>query len=323
MTRGMHIVFAGTPDFATVPLAALLDAGFVIRAVLTQPDRPAGRGRKLQGGSVKQLASRHGLPVYQPESLKDPGIQRVLRALSPDLMVVVAYGLMLPSAVLEIPRFGCVNIHASLLPRWRGAAPIQRALLAGDGETGVTIIQMDRGLDTGKVLQRISCPITREDTAASLHGKLAKLGAQALLEVIDRIEHGTLEAIPQDESRACYAVKIDKAEAELDWAQPALELERKVRAFNPWPVACTRLPPHGRLRVWRARALAAETGVAPAAGTLLRAGRDGIDVAAGAGILRLLEVQLPGARAVTAADFINAHPVRTGVTLGGDGASAV
>jgi len=323
MTRGMHIVFAGTPEFATVPLVALLDAGFEIPAVLTQPDRPAGRGRRLQAGPVKQVASRHGLAVYQPESLKDPVIQQTLRMLSPDLMVVVAYGLILPTAVLEIPRFGCVNIHASLLPRWRGAAPIQRALLAGDDETGVTVIQMDRGLDTGMMLQRVSCPISREETAASLHDKLARLGAQALLEVIDRIEHGTLEAIPQDESRACYAAKIDKAEAELDWAQPALALERKVRAFNPWPVACTTLPPHGRLRVWQARALAMETGAAAAAGTLLRADRDGIDVAAGTGILRLLEVQLPGGCAVSAADFINAHAVRAGVTLGGDGAQAV
>jgi methionyl-tRNA formyltransferase len=321
MKRGMNIIFAGTPEFATIPLAALLDAGFIIPAVLTQPDRPAGRGRKLQAGPVKQLASRHGLSVYQPETLKDPAIQHTLRTLAPDLMVVVAYGLMLPAAVLEIPRFGCINIHASLLPRWRGAAPIQRALLAGDDETGVTIIQMDRGLDTGKMLHQLVCPITHEDTAGTLHTKLARLGAQALIDVIGRIEGGTLAAVPQDEGRACYAAKIDKSEAELDWTQPAMVLERKVRAFNPWPVACTTLPPHGRLRVWQARALAAETGAA--AGTLLHADRNGIDVAAGTGILRLLEVQLPSGRAVSAADFINAHALRTGVTLGGAGAQAV
>ncbi|MBK8164261.1 MAG: methionyl-tRNA formyltransferase [Gammaproteobacteria bacterium] len=321
MKHGLHIVFAGTPEFAAIPLAALLDAGYAVHSVLTQPDRPAGRGRKLQPGPVKQLASQRGLPVHQPESLKDPEIQRILRALAPDLMVVVAYGLILPAAVLEIPRFGCINIHASLLPRWRGAAPIQRALLAGDVETGITIIQMDRGLDTGAMLHRAVCPIAPAETAGSLHDKLAVLGAHAVLEVIGRIEDGTVSGIPQDSSQASYAAKIDKAEAELDWSRPAEELERRVRAFNPWPVTSTTLPPYGRLRVWRTQVLASAGAVA-AAGTLLHAGRDGIDVATGCGVLRLLEVQLAGGRPVSTGDFINAHALSDGVILGGNATPA-
>lgn len=315
MKRGMNIVFAGTPEFATVPLAALLDAGFTVSAVLTQPDRPAGRGRKPQPSPVKRLAKQRGLTVHQPQSLKDAGIQQVLRALAPDLMVVVAYGLILPAAVLEIPRHGCINIHASLLPRWRGAAPIQRALLAGDAGTGVTIIQMDRGLDTGTMLQRDECPIRPEDTAGSLHDRLAELGARALIDVIGRIAEGSLAGVSQDEARACYAAKIDKAEAALDWSRPAVELERRVRAFNPWPVAYTVLPLHGRLRVWRAHVLAGEATAGDGPGVVLRAGRDGLDVTTGSGILRLTEVQLAGGRPMPAGDFINAHAVPVGTVL--------
>ncbi len=318
MKHGMNIVFAGTPDFATVPLAALLDARYTISAVLTQPDRPAGRGRKPQPSPVKLLANQHGLPVYQPETLKDPDIQQTLRALAPDLMVVVAYGLILPATVLEIPRFGCINIHASLLPRWRGAAPIQRALLAGDAGTGVTIIQMDRGLDTGAMLQRDECPITPGETTGSLHDKLAALGARALVDVIGRIVDGTISGVPQDEAQACYAAKIDKAEAELDWSRPAVELERQVRAFNPWPVAYTVLPPHGRLRVWRAHVLATESAVDNGPGVMVHAGREGIDVSTGAGILRLTDIQLAGGRPMPAGDFINAHAVPVGAVLGGE-----
>ncbi|MCC6208326.1 MAG: methionyl-tRNA formyltransferase [Gammaproteobacteria bacterium] len=318
MKHGMNIVFAGTPDFATVPLASLLDARYTISAVLTQPDRPAGRGRKPQPSPVKLLANQHGLPVYQPETLKDPDIQQTLRALAPDLMVVVAYGLILPATVLEIPRFGCINILDSLLPRWRGAAPIQRALLAGDAGTGVTIIQMDRGLDTGAMLQRDECPITPGETTGSLHDKLAAIGARALVDVIGRIVDGTISGVPQDEAQACYAAKIDKAAAELDWSRPAVELERQVRAFNPWPVAYTVLPPHGRLRVWRAHVLATESAVDNGPGVMVHAGREGIDVSTGAGILRLTEIQLAGGRPMPAGDFINAHAVPVGAVLGGE-----
>lgn len=311
----MRIVFAGTPEFAAVALRALLEAGREVCAVYTQPDRPAGRGRRLRPGPVKRLAAGCGIAVYQPHTLNDPEVQETLKSLRPDLMVVVAYGLILPRAVLEIPRLGCVNIHASLLPRWRGAAPIQRALLAGDPETGVTIIQMDEGLDTGPILERAVCPIGPDDTAGVLHDRLAELGARTLLATITRLEQGRVQAQPQDERLATYAAKIDKHEALLDWDRPAVELERRVRAFNPWPVAYTWLPGSGRLRVWRARALAGAADRPP--GTVLRADRSGIDVATGAGVLRLLEIQRPGRRPLDAAEFLNSQAIAAGTLLGG------
>ncbi|MEJ2646544.1 MAG: methionyl-tRNA formyltransferase, partial [Gammaproteobacteria bacterium] len=240
---------------------------------------------------------------------------RELAALAPDLMVVVAYGLLLPQAVLDIPARGCVNVHASLLPRWRGAAPIQRAILAGDAETGVTLMQMERGLDTGPMLARASCAIDAEDTAASLHDRLAALGAELLAQNLEAILGGELPARPQDDAQACYAAKIDKSEAELDWRQPALQLDRQVRAFNPWPVAQTRYQSQP-LRIWRARPLG--SGVDAPPGTVVAAGRDGIDVACGAGVLRVLEAQLPGRRPTLAADLANARPL-TGVRLGDEG----
>ncbi len=311
----MKIVFAGTPEFAVPPLEVLLSSAHELAAVYTQPDRPAGRGRSLRASPVKETAQRAGVQVRQPLTLKDEQAVRELAALAPDLMVVVAYGLLLPQAVLDIPARGCVNVHASLLPRWRGAAPIQRAILAGDAETGVTLMQMERGLDTGPMLARASCAIDAEDTAASLHDRLAALGAELLAQNLEAILGGELPARPQDDAQACYAAKIDKSEAELDWRQPALQLDRQVRAFNPWPVAQTRYQSQP-LRIWRARPLG--SGVDAPPGTVVAAGRDGIDVACGAGVLRVLEAQLPGRRPTLAADLANARPL-TGVRLGDEG----
>ncbi len=309
----MKIVYAGTPEFAVPALEALLASAHTVIAVYTQPDRPAGRGRKLQASPVKQCALAHAIPVYQPDSLKTPDSQQQLAALQPDLMVVAAYGLLLPTAVLALPHHGCLNIHASLLPRWRGAAPIQRAILAGDRETGITIMQMDVGLDTGAMLLKKTCPIHADDNAQTLHDRLAPLGAQALLETLTQLEAGTMHAEPQDDAQACYAKKLLKNEALLDWQDDAELLSRQVRAFNPWPVAQT-LYQEAALRIFAAQELP-ETGNA-APGTVLRAQREGVDVAAGKGVLRITQLQLPGGRVMSAADFIHAHAL-PGVRLGG------
>ncbi|MDH5359219.1 MAG: methionyl-tRNA formyltransferase [Gammaproteobacteria bacterium] len=301
----MKIIFAGTPDFAATALQALLGSEHDVCAVYTQPDRPAGRGRKLTASPVKALALEHNIPVHQPLSLKDEDEQQILSAYHADLMVVVAYGLLLPAAVLEAPRLGCINIHASLLPRWRGAAPIQRAIQAGDEQTGVTIMQMDVGLDTGDMLYTVTTPIENNDTAASLHDRLAQLGAAAALVAIEQLQQDTAVAVKQDDGQANYAHKLDKAEAEIDWQHPATELDRLIRAFNPWPVAQTEL--HGnKLRIWQASPIDEATAAEP--GTIICAGKQGIDVATGNGVLRLLQLQKSGSKAMDAAAFLNGHP---------------
>lgn len=304
------LVFAGTPDFAAAPLRRLLDDGYSIRAVYTQPDRPAGRGRKPRPSPVKACALEAGIPVYQPASLRDAEAQTELAALAPDLMIVVAYGLILPESVLAIPRLGCVNVHASLLPRWRGAAPIQRAILAGDQTTGITLMQMDAGLDTGPMLAHTTLDIGPEETGGSLHDRLAEAGAALLAERLPDLLAGRIQAQPQPEHGATYAEKLRKDEARLDWAAPASALERQVRAFDPWPVAQTRLD-EAVIRIWAARALPADvTRARP--GEVLAAGREGIDVACGEGILRLSRLQAPGGRALDAAAFLNGRPLRAG-----------
>jgi len=305
MNRPLRVVFAGTPDFAVPHLAACRREGVEIVAVYTQPDRPAGRGRKLTPSPVKQAALDLGLAVEQPENFKEAAARDRLAAYAPDLIVVVAYGLILSRKVLAIPRLGCWNVHASLLPRWRGAAPIQRAILAGDTETGVCLMHMEAGLDTGPVLLRQAQPIAPDDTGGSLHDKLASLGAALLGDGIDRVVRGEpMPATPQPEDGVTYAHKLDKAEARLDWNDAAAALARKVRAFDPWPVA-EAVVDGETLRVWRAE------NRGPGAwdpGRILAATRDGIDIACADGVLRLLEVQRAGGRRISAADYLNARP---------------
>lgn len=303
---GLKVIFAGTPEFAAVALQALLDSHHQVIATYTQPDRPAGRGRKLTASPVKLLAQSHNIPVLQPQRLKGEAEQQQLRDLGADVMVVVAYGLILPKAVLDTPRLGCINIHASLLPRWRGAAPIQRAILAGDEESGVTIMQMDVGLDTGAMLVIEATPIGRADNASTLHDRLAEIGARTVITALDQLQNSSAKPVTQDETQTCYAQKLSKEEALLAWNRPAIELERQVRAFNPWPIAQTHYEGEV-MRIWQAQALDGVSANGAAPGSVMSATKAGIDVATGNGVLRIEQAQLPGGRPLAAVDLLNAR----------------
>ncbi len=304
----MKVAFAGTPEFAAVALEAIVAAGYDVPLVFTQPDRPAGRGQKLFASPVKQLALQHGIAVHQPERLKDPATHRPLIDAAPDVLVVAAYGLILPQAVLDIPRLGCINIHASLLPRWRGAAPIHRAIEAGDAATGVTIMRMEAGLDTGPMLLKESLPIAADDTTATLHDKLAALGGRLIVAALARL--ADLAAVAQPAGGVAYANKIEKREAVIDWRRPAVEIERRIRAFDPFPGAVATLRGE-TLKLWRARCVDDDVATA-VPGMVLRVGNEGIVVATGDGALALTELQKPGGRRLASADFLHGFAVAAG-----------
>lgn len=307
----MKLIFAGTPEFAAIALRALIAAGHTIPLVLTQPDRPSGRGMKLTHSPVKQVALEHGLAVLQPATLKDPAIQEVLAGHGAEVMIVAAYGLILPKAVLEIPARGCLNIHASLLPRWRGAAPIQRAIQAGDGQTGVTIMQMDVGLDTGDMLLKEALAIESSDTAQTLHDKLAAQGARLIVTALDELAAGRLVREKQDDALACYAAKLTKEEAYLDWQRSAADLDRSVRAYNPFPVAQVRIQSE-TWRIWQAQPDSSALGTP---GQVVSADKAGILVACGSGGLRITELQKAGGKRLRAADFLAGNPLQAGAVF--------
>nr|WP_315082422.1 methionyl-tRNA formyltransferase [uncultured Kosakonia sp.] len=304
MSDSLRIIFAGTPDFAARHLDALLSSEHEIVGVFTQPDRPAGRGKKLMPSPVKVLAEEKGLPVFQPASLRQPENQQLIAELNADVMVVVAYGLILPKAVLDMPRLGCINVHGSLLPRWRGAAPIQRALWAGDAQTGVTIMQMDVGLDTGDMLYKLACPVTPEDTSATLYDKLAGLGPQGLIETLQQLAQGSAQPQVQDEELVTYAEKLSKDEARMDWSLSAEQLERCIRAFNPWPMSWF-VVDEQPVKVWKASVLPSSTQAEP--GTIVEASKSGIQVATAEGILNLESLQPAGKKAMSAQDLLNSR----------------
>ncbi|RYV04253.1 methionyl-tRNA formyltransferase [Shewanella sp. OPT22] len=300
--KPLKVIFAGTPDFAARHLQALLESEHDVIGVYTQPDRPAGRGKKLQASPVKQLAETHNIAVYQPQSLRKEDAQQELAALNADIMVVVAYGLILPQVVLDTPKLGCINVHGSILPRWRGAAPIQRSIWAGDKETGVTIMQMDIGLDTGDMLLKTRLPIEDEDTSATLYEKLANQGPNALIEALSGLAAGTLNAEKQDDSLANYAEKLSKEEAEIDWTKSATQLWQEVRAFNPWPVSFFKHHEQN-IKVWQTQVLSEQHD--KPAGTIVSANKQGIDITVADGTLRLLSLQLPGKKPLSAAEIMN------------------
>ena len=304
---GLRVAFAGTPEFAAQALDAILKAGYAVPLVLTQPDRPAGRGMKLSPSAVKQLALAHGIEVDQPEKLRTDAQRARLADCAPDVLVVAAYGLILPKAVLELPRLGCINIHASLLPRWRGAAPIHRAIEAGDAETGITIMQMDEGLDTGPMLLRRALPIAADDTTASLHDRLAALGGDCIVEALAALQCGQLSPTPQPAEGVTYAAKIGRAEADIDWSRPALEIERAMRAFDPFPGAVSTLRDTA-VKCWKAQVVAGEG----EPGRVLAVDADGIVVACGRDALRCTVLQRPGSKRLPAREFLRGFPVSVG-----------
>ncbi|MBN3494357.1 MULTISPECIES: methionyl-tRNA formyltransferase [Vibrio] len=304
MSKPLKIVFAGTPDFAARHLAALLSSEHEVIAVYTQPDRPAGRGKKLTASPVKHIALEHDIPVYQPENFKSDEAKQELADLNADLMVVVAYGLLLPQAVLDTPKLGCINVHGSILPRWRGAAPIQRSIWAGDQETGVTIMQMDIGLDTGDMLKIATLPIEATDTSASMYEKLAELGPQALVECLADIADGKASPEKQDDELANYAKKLSKEEARINWSDEAAHIERCVRAFNPWPMSYFEAA-NNSIKVWQSRVDVQTTTEAP--GTILQADKTGIYIATGKHVLVLEQLQVPGKKAMPVQDILNSR----------------
>lgn len=299
--KELRVIFAGTPEFAAKHLSALIEQNYNVVACYTQPDRPSGRGKKLQPSAVKQVALDNDITVCQPLSLKSDEAQAELESWNADLMIVVAYGLLLPKAALDTPKFGCINVHGSILPKWRGAAPIQRSVLAGDAETGVTIMQMDVGLDTGDMLLIKTCPITKQDTSGSIYSKLEEIGPGALLETVEQIATGNAVAKKQDNEQATYAHKLTKQEAEIDWSEPAQLIDQKVRGYQPWPVAFAKIKENA-VKIWQVEVIEASN---KPAGEIISADKSGILISTGDGAINILQLQPPGKKAMSAADFLN------------------